>query len=594
MSYTAPSGSVWQVTNNSDIKAGSNYYKAYSGEYRGDPDQNPKNDMQQSCSFACDSKPDCSGWSLASSGGHCYITGGNNTGLQYSNGNKAYVRTSARPAGIYSTIAQGVTLGYGSHYCQGYSWVSGDSEGQEVQNWSGRWCVENYPRPSRCPAELGTPITGNLVNKTNGAGINYATGTDKLGVVCSYNTVPDGVIFNDSKMATYFGGSSTSGTTQQIRKDRCASFNYSTLRSDTTTCKRFYDAQGAGTYDAELFKRVVAEGPSWIADASKRELVMTCITGASSDLARDATNLFLDRINGVNGRTYQGIAVSNTPSDLKDTWGQNTEVVGFINQLLRTPIEAAGINVPALTQTLAIATIRAYCTSHSDQPACGCVNATKVPSSGIDPLTRCSTTDSALPGCEDLKTLNNKFDGITSPNLLPFVAAIKRAFIPRCYSSSCTAADTGGNQTVLRPDVYQASACNSNLNVCISSISAGRDIKADVNVQQTCAGATGQTYPSELSSVTDRSGETVTAGNGVSPSTSSGPVRDGTTGDGKRTVDGVTFDESDLLIKRGKIAFVDENLETPEKQRMALGGVATFLICCCCLLLILLAAGDDE
>lgn len=394
-------------------------------------------------------------------------------------------------------------------------------------------------------------------------------------------------------MAGVFDGSSTIGVVKQMRKDRCAEFNYAALKAGTTTCKSYYDAQGAGTYDAELFKRVVSEGPSWITNPSKRQFVMTCITGASSDLARDATNLFLDRINGVNGNSYQGIAVSNMPSDLKDSWGQYTEIVGFINQLLRTSTEAAGINVPALTQTLAIATIRAYCTSHGDHTSCSCVNVTKDGDGrGADALLRCSTTDSALPGCEELKDLNDKFANITSPNLAPFVTAIKRAFIPRCYSSMCKAVDTGGSQNVLRPDVYQAAACAGNINVCISSISAGRDIKADVNVQQDCAGATGQAYPSELSTVTDRSGETVTAGNGVSPSTTSGPLRDGTTGDGKRTVDGVTFDESDLIIKHGKSAFVDKYLPTPKKQQMAFGGVTFLICCCCCLLLILLTAGS--
>lgn len=452
--------------------------------------------------------------------------------------------------------------------------------------------TDDPPPVSRCPS-----------NSLGGVGTATWTGTQyndngnnkAIGIVCDHTSLPaDSKLFSDSEMAAFFDGSSTSGVVKQMRKDRCAEFNYTALKAGTTTCKSYYDAQGAGTYDAELFKRVVSEGPSWITNPSKRQFVMTCITGASSDLARDATNLFLDRINGVNGNSYQGVAVSNMPADLKDSWGQYTEIVGFINQLLRTSTEAAGINVPALTQTLAIATIRAYCTSHSDHTACSCVNATKVPSSGIDPLTRCSTTDSALPGCEDLKDLNDQFANITSPNLAPFISGIKRAFIPRCYSSTCTAADTTGSQDVLRPDVYQASACNSNLNVCISSISAGRDIRADVNVQQECAGATGQAYPSELSSVTDRSGETVTAGNGVSPSTTSGPLRDGTTGDGRRTVDGVTFNESDLIIKRGKSAFVDKYLPTPKKQQMALGGGVTFLICCCCcLLLILVAAGGD-
>jgi hypothetical protein len=161
----------------------------------------------------------------------------------------------------------------------------------------------------------------------------------------------------------------------------------------------------------------------------------------------------------------------------------------------------------------------------------------------------------------------------------------------------CTAADTAGSQDVLRPDVYQASACNSNLNVCISSISAGRDINADVNVQQSCGTATGQTFPSQLSTVTDRTGETVTAGGGVGgPQTTSGPTRDGTTGNGQRTVDGVTFNESDLIIKYGVNPLVDQYLPTPSKQKAAIGGFVICIICCCCclILMMMMAGGGGE
>ena len=110
MSYTAPSGSVWQVTSNYDIYPSSGYYRAYTGEFRGSPSQNPQNDIHQSCSFACDSKPDCAAWALDGNGSQCYIIGGNVKTLRSYGGRKAYVRTSARPAGIYSTIAQGVTI----------------------------------------------------------------------------------------------------------------------------------------------------------------------------------------------------------------------------------------------------------------------------------------------------------------------------------------------------------------------------------------------------------------------------------------------------------------------------------------------------
>jgi hypothetical protein len=135
--------------------------------------------------------------------------------------------------------------------------------------------------------------------------------------------------------------------------------------------------------------------------------------------------------------------------------------------------------------------------------------------------------------------------------------------------------------------------CNDQINACFAQVIAGRDINADVNIQQTCAGATGQAIPSQLSSVTSQSGETVTAGMGGStPPTTSGPQRTGCV-NGTCNRDGVTFQESDLIIKPGKNDFVDKYLQTPQKQKGALGAFVFCILCCCCLLLLLMMSGDS-
>ena len=441
------------------------------------------------------------------------------------------------------------------------------------------------PTADRCPSNgLGG------VSSVRWTGTQYYTGglNKGVGIVCDHTSLPpDSVLFSDSAISAFF----IDDVRNQMRTDRCNQYNFSSLKNDTTTCKLHYDRLG-GIYNKELFKRIVREGPTWITDDTKRNFVMTCITSGDSSLAQDAANLFFERINGQNpsGRSYQGETVTN-PSDIKDSWGQNnTAVIGFINQLLRTSSEAAGAVVPPSIQTIAIATARSYCSAHPDHSACACLNVTKDGTGqGANALLRCSTTDAQLPGCDELKDLNNKFAGITSPNLAPFVSAAKSAFIPRCFSSKCKAADAGGSQDTLRPDVYQPAACAGDIVMCISSISAGRDIKADVNVQQSCRAATGQALPADLSSVSDQSGETVTVGGGGSPSASSGPTRQGCV-NGSCTQGGETFQASDLIIKPGTSEFVDKYLNTPKKQKGAIGGCILCLLCCCCILFILLAS----
>lgn len=426
---------------------------------------------------------------------------------------------------------------------------------------------------------------------SQGTGGAKGTAPTNTRIKCTYSTLPsDASLFSDSAMTIF-----PSGTRDTMRNDRCAAYNFTALKADTSTCKTHYTSKGS--YDLELFKRIVSEGPTWITNVAKRQHVMTCITGSSVSLANDAANLLLDRINGVNGSSYAGIAVTNITTDLKDTWGQYSEIVGFMNQLLRTSDEALGKVVPASIQMLIIATIRAYCSAHPDHAACSCVNATKQSTGGPDPMTRCGTTDAALPGCDDLKYLNDSFAAVTSPNLAPFVLNVKSAFKPRCYSSACVAADMAGSQAVLRPDVYQAGACNSTLTVCFASIKAGGNISGDINLQQNCAAGTNQAIPSQLTSTQDRTGETITVGSPPAtgggpalPPTTSGPQRQGCV-NGTCNEGGVTFNESDLIIKRGKSAFVDKYLQTPNKQKGGIGAIIFCLCCCCCLILLMMMSG---
>jgi hypothetical protein len=434
-----------------------------------------------------------------------------------------------------------------------------------------------------CPA-IGQATSAQYTGNLRGP---YGQAERNVKVKCTYSSINDPSLFSDSAMAIF-----PTGTRDEARDNRCAQYNFSALKQDSTTCQTHYNKKGL--YDYQLLKRVASEGPTWITNTAKRDHVMTCITSSNTFLALDAANLFLHRIQGTNipGQTYAGATVTH-PTDLKDTWGQYSEIVGFMNQLLRTSAEAQDKVVPASIQTMVIAAIRTYCTAHSDHSACSCFNAVKQATGGPDPLARCSTTDASLPGCGDLKALETSFNSVTSPNLAPFVMSVRSAFKPRCYSNACVAADLAGSQDILRPDVYQAAACNSSLNVCFSSIAAGGDIRGNINVQQSCAAGTNQAIPSELTSTRDSSGETVTVGGAGSPGSSSGPTRQGCV-NGVCNEGGVTFNESDLIIKRGKSEFIDKYLQTPAKQKGALGGFIVCLFCCCFLLLLLMLGGYEE
>lgn len=576
MSYTAPSGSVWQITNNYDIKAGSNYYRAYAGEFRGSPNQNPQNDIQQSCSFACDSKSDCAAWSLDRSGRECYITGGNNTGFQPGTGNKAYVRTSARPAGKYSTIALGVTLStVGGHYCTGDGWA-GDGEGREVQNSGGnRYCVEIFPRPSRCPSDLGPPVTGNIVNKTNGGGINYATGTNNTGVICTYNTIPESIVWNQTKMGQYFQGNDTTGAIQQIKSDVCAPKSFSYLFQPNNNCIQFYNAQSqvvgvsgkTERSNAELLARIVVENSANWPD--------------NDDMRNTILNILLD-----NGPSSSSALTMLTNYCLPtNPWPDNIKMRTFINELI-DPLNPTKSN-PTLAAA-AVGFASAYCRQNPTSNSCGCWNASQ-----LKQYAGCKQeANKDVPGCAGLYDLSKTFSRAlaSSPSLASIITPIENAIKPVCFAAECKACASSSANVNLRTGSIQT--CTDNINICLQNVTVRGDMKGTLN--QACninldpstpAAANTGGIPTSLQTTTDAAGTvTVNASSGPD-ATAAGPVSTVS-----RTIDGKKVEIDKLIIKPGKSAFVDKYLPTPEKQKMAIGACIVLIVI---IFLALIFGGDD-
>jgi hypothetical protein len=579
MSYTAPGGSTWQVTSNYDINPTSGYYRAYAGEFRGSPNNNPQNDVQQSCSFACDSKPDCAGWALDGNGSHCYIINGNVKTLRSFGGRKAYVRTSARPTGKYATTAQGVTLStVGGHYCQGDGWA-GDGEGMEVQNSGGnRYCIENFPRPSRCPADLGAPVTGNIVNKTNGAGVNYATGTNNTGIICTYNSIPESIVWNGSKMGTYFQGNDTTGTIQQIKSDTCAPKSFNDLFQPNNNCIQFYNAQSqvkgvsgkTERSNAELLARIVVENnTNWPDNDNMRNTILAILldNGPSSSSALTMlTNYCLPT----------------------NPWPDNDKMRTFINELI-DPLNPTQSN-PTLAAA-AVGFAAAYCRQNPTSPHCGCWNAAQ-----LKQYAGCIVdANKDLPGCGGLYDLHGTFKAAlaASPSLASVITPIENAIKPVCFAAECKACASSSADVNLRTGSTQT--CTDNINICLQNVTVRGDMKGTLN--QACninlnpstpaAPNTGG-IPTSLQTTTDGAGTaTVNASSGPDAAASATSNAVSTV---SRTVDGKKVEIDELIIKPGKSAFVDKYLPTPEKQKMAIGACVVLIVI---LFLALIFGGDD-
>lgn len=578
MSYTAPGGSTWSVATNYDTNPTRGYYRAYWGEFRGSPGQQPTSDIKTACSFACDSNPDCSAFSTDGTT-QCYIIGGNVTApYRQINGRVAYVRTSARPAGKYATIAQGVTLGtVGGHYCQGDGW-SGDGEGSEVQNSGGnRYCVEPFPRPTRCPSDLGPPVTGNLVNKTNGAGINYSTGVANTGVICTYNSIPESIVWNGSKMGTYFQGNDTTGTIQQIKSDTCRTKSFNDLFQPNNNCIQFYNAQSqvrgvsgkTERSNAELLARIVVENnANWPDNDNMRNTILAILldNGPSSSSALTMLTNY---------------CLPTAP------WPDNDKMRTFINELI-DPLNPTQSN-PTLAAA-AVGFAAAYCRQNPTSPHCGCWNAAQ-----LKQYSGCIVdANKDLPGCGGLYDLHNTFKAAlaSSPSLASVITPIENAIKPVCFAAECKACASSSANVNLRTGSTQT--CTDNINICLQNVTVRGDMKGTLN--QACqinldpstpaAPNTGG-IPTSLQTTTNGAGQaTVNASSGPDAAASATSNSVSTT---SRTVDGKTVNIADLPIKPGQSAFVDKYLPTPEKQKMAIAA----LLCCCCIIIMILIFGGD-
>lgn len=523
---------------------------------------------------------------LDGNGTDCYIINGNVRTLRQINGRSAFVRNGNRPTARYATLPQGVTLStVGFHYCQGDGWAN-DGEGTEVERSNdNRYCIENFPRPSRCPAEIGTPVLANFVNSSGGA-LNFQTGVNNTKVVCQYNSVSESVMWDDGKMAAYFGGSSTTGTTKQVRLDWCdtnATFSSLTTRNDK--CASFYSANGVK--DAKILVRIHTENEqNWVDNQAMREQILAIAAGngpSKSDAVQFITSYCL---------TYH-----------PDTWPDNLNMRTYINNMYSTsPNTLTDGNLKTTASTI----IDVFCRTYQNSERCECKNAIN------QGITGC-VANPGIPGCAELKTFSDNLSG--APDAFnALVGSIRQTAKPICMSSACRTAATDPTSKYLRTANDVTLTCPDNINLCLSSIKVGGNISGNAKIVQDCSIAVNYTGPNPMTppaggldlsggaqAITQNAGQpnettTLSATDATFTSSPAGssPTASPGLNPGYVMVKGTAYKLGDFLIQPGKSAFVDSNLETPGKQKRAIGGLIFCICCCCCLLLLMMMAGGEQ
>ena len=239
-------------------------------EFSRDPWGGPNNaNIDEVCRVACDSKDDCTGYvRMKNSKDECYIGGSGSQQIpDPSNSRLVFMRDGPRPSrnALYLTKPPQVNPDSfhvnGMHHCTNDRWPgNGLFEIDAVKN--SRWCLEDLPRPSRCPPELGKPVLANWGKTPGGGGAPDHSGSwdehpsggfarNNLEVRCRYDdSIPESIKFDENKANKYFDAE----TKILMRYHHCKTSE----NINSQNCRNWFqsaDAKSKGySFDNEMLK----------------------------------------------------------------------------------------------------------------------------------------------------------------------------------------------------------------------------------------------------------------------------------------------------------------------------------------------------
>lgn len=424
-----------------------------------------------------------------------------------------------------------------------------------------------------CPAISGmTPVS--FIYSAGLRGNKGSAGTS-VKIKCDYGGTPTETVLFGSTLSDYFDGNDTTDPIKTLRGDFCATKGFVNLQNHTN-CQNYYRSNN--NLNARYIELIKAEKPTtWPDDQAMREVVLSVSLGVDP-----ATNAQTPDAQVASTMISKYCLVDN-PSG----WAQNANMRTFINQLYDSDAATARTN-PYL-RSLASSIVNTYCGDASNQmkTECGCYNAQTKLFAGC-------VGHASIPGCAEIDAINTKLDA-APPAFASIIATLRSpaGIKPTCVSAACVEARENPGGAYLRTTDAQTMDCSDKITLCMQSITAGGSISPGATINQSCSttlNIQGNTVPAagglNLNANIQQRGDNITVNEGDEL---------GTAPPGSVMVRGNAYPLNDFIIKPGKSKFVDSYLETPEKQKGALGGAFFILFCCCILLLLLgLSGGDDS
>jgi hypothetical protein len=334
----------------------------------------------------------------------------------------------------------------------------------------GSWCAPG-PAKNYCPTNIGTVVSGAWYGPGGSAQrAACGGGTCDLRLQCTYSTVTNP--FDASTVAAFTGtGASDLAGPNGIQKQYCDTLPFASI-SGGSPCAGFY-TNVTKDYDYQQALRIAQEHSdgSWASDATLFSLIANIAQGTSGVTSP------------LGKQVAQSMILNYCVTQNQNAWPSIQTIRTQINQW----VLQRDLTIGDDCQLLAADLVATFCSLSPTSTFCDCFNATNF---GANIFTACQ--GKTITPCTDINQMAASF-ALAPPWFAPQIATLKSYITPKCAVSACILVKTDPAQPYLAPDVFTNMVCESNIQLCLASVTVHGSMHAGATIDQSCQASIGIT-----------------------------------------------------------------------------------------------------
>jgi hypothetical protein len=366
--------------------------------------------------------------------------------------------------------AGGMDIGSYASRCGGDDHWTGGTWDRHIIHVSkrGSWCAPG-PAKNSCPTNIGTVVSGAWYGA--GGSVQQSAclgGTCDLRLQCTYSLITNP--FDPSTVAAFSGlGASDLAGPNGIQKKYCDTILYEGIGSGSP-CAGFYTSV-TKDYDYQQALRIGQERVFWATDASLFSLIASIAQGTSGITSP------------LGKQVAQSMILNYCVTQNQNDWPSIQAIRTQINQWVLQRELTIGDDC----QLLAADIVSTFCALNTTSPYCDCFNATNF---GANIFTACQ--GKTITPCTDINQMADSFSQ-APPWFAPQIATLKSYITPKCAVKACILVKTDPAQAYLAPDVFKNMVCESNIQLCLASVTVHGSMLPGATINQSCSASIGIT-----------------------------------------------------------------------------------------------------